>query len=327
MNSWPQWKARYREEIYHEQGFEEVFVDKVLSKLNNVEPSDVLPQFHFVDDKRKNRYIDFMIINQEKGYLLPIELDGAQKDTNHAKWNDFLSRQNALITRFNTVLRFTNLQMFNQPYDVIKQINSALEKQANAKTQQETTTDNTVVAQYDKPSTQPEQPPVVAKETKNHFSPLTAGAYFVFILMFAAVLFYTSKQDEGTTASEIQPHRQSEQHTGTTAQNNTQLLANNSKNAIPAKEANQHIGEKRTVCGYVAGVKPFSLGTYINFTQPYPNNSMTAVIFDSDLPNVANNANELYQTSGKQLCIEGVIETYRGTAQIKVRAAEQLLRP
>lgn len=111
MNNWKSWKIKYSKQIEHVAGYEEAFVDRVLSQIPEISPDDVIPQYHFVDDYNGNRYIDFMILNKAKGYYLPIELDGTYKDVNHQKWKDFLVRQNSLITKFGIVLRFSNKQM------------------------------------------------------------------------------------------------------------------------------------------------------------------------------------------------------------------------
>jgi hypothetical protein len=94
-----------------------------------IEPADVVPQYDFVDSVGKPRRIDFMIVNPEKGYLLPIELDGKKK-TENEDWNDFLKRQNALIRSFGTLLRYTNLQMLNNPQAIISEISKELAGQA-----------------------------------------------------------------------------------------------------------------------------------------------------------------------------------------------------
>ncbi|GKW54106.1 hypothetical protein NCCP2140_31590 [Pseudoalteromonas sp. NCCP-2140] len=110
-------------------GYEEIFIDKILSKIPEISPNDVIPQYHFVDDKGKNRYIDFMIINQVEGYYLPIELDGTYKDVDHNHWKDFLVRQNSLITKFGIVLRFSNKHMLNEPMEIIHKIRETLTSQ------------------------------------------------------------------------------------------------------------------------------------------------------------------------------------------------------
>ncbi|MPW36439.1 MULTISPECIES: hypothetical protein [Vibrio] len=131
--SWKTWKQRYSKQIEHVAGYEEAFVDRVLTQLPEVTPNDVVPQYHFKDDNGKNRYIDFMIINKSKGYCLPIELDGTYKDVNHQRWKDFLVRQNSLITKFGVVLRFTNKQMLFESDKIIRKINDTLYIQSKNK--------------------------------------------------------------------------------------------------------------------------------------------------------------------------------------------------
>ncbi|MDW1924897.1 hypothetical protein R7Q39_05615 [Vibrio sp. 947] len=133
MNNWKSWKIKYSKQIEHVAGYEEAFVDRVLSQIPEISPDDVIPQYHFVDDYNGNRYIDFMILNKAKGYYLPIELDGTYKDVNHQKWKDFLVRQNSLITKFGIVLRFSNKQMLGEPKSVINKIRHTLDIQSNNK--------------------------------------------------------------------------------------------------------------------------------------------------------------------------------------------------
>ena len=140
-STWSSWKKRYAEQIKHVVGFEEKFVDLVLSKISGIQPSDVIPQFNFKDRKGSNRYVDFMIINEEKNYKLPIELDGYSKmvgnGNQYHKFNDFLERQNAMIQEFGLVLRYTNKKMLNESREIISEIQSTLEKQENMQSTEE----------------------------------------------------------------------------------------------------------------------------------------------------------------------------------------------
>lgn len=137
MLSWNEWKIRYKHEIAHIVGFEEMFVDRILSKISSITPQDVIPQYHFVDEKGINRYIDFMIINESKGYCLPIELDGLSKmlgdNQEYQKFNDFLERQNSIVAKFGKVLRFSNKKMLNESNLVVEQIYHELSKQSDLK--------------------------------------------------------------------------------------------------------------------------------------------------------------------------------------------------
>lgn len=135
---WQKWKDYYAVQLQHPADFEKLFVDKVLSQLHNVEPSDVIPQYHFKDSRGKNRYIDFVITNDAKGFSLAIELDGLTKIQAHdrsldyGRYDDMMARQNDLLklTDIGSLLRFTNKQAFNQTAWVINEINQELQKQA-----------------------------------------------------------------------------------------------------------------------------------------------------------------------------------------------------
>ncbi|WP_051396315.1 hypothetical protein WMO13_05215 [Ignatzschineria larvae DSM 13226] len=130
---WQDWKLKNREKIKHIVGYEEKFVDEILSKIPEITPSDLFAQFPFKDHRGHNRYIDFMIFNREKGYQLPIELDGYSKINNkeYRVFNDFLERQNDLIQQFGIVLRYTNKKAFRHQDEVRKEIRNALRLQAN----------------------------------------------------------------------------------------------------------------------------------------------------------------------------------------------------
>ncbi|WP_104498414.1 OmpH family outer membrane protein [Acinetobacter indicus] len=133
MWDWQKWKYENRDKIKHIVGYEEKFVDEILSQIPEISPDDVIAQYPFKDNKSGNRYIDFMIINKSKGYKLPIELDGYAKINNkgYEKFNDFLERQNDLIQQFGVVLRYTNKKAFQQQQQVIHEIRKALQVQTN----------------------------------------------------------------------------------------------------------------------------------------------------------------------------------------------------
>lgn len=124
--NWQQWKAKYHRELEHIAGYEEKFVDLVLMNIPNLQPTDVIPQYHFKDSDGKNRYIDFMIINQHKNWLLPIELDGYAKmvgnGNDYERFTDFLSRQNDVIKIFGKIFRFSNKEFLTKPKSIINTI-------------------------------------------------------------------------------------------------------------------------------------------------------------------------------------------------------------
>lgn len=131
--TWLQWKRVNADKIAHPVGYEEAFVDKVLSRIPNLNPSDVIPQFSFLDNNGRQRRVDFMIKNEEKGICLPIELDGRRKDQTGELWNDFLERQNALVRSFGMVLRYSNAKMFNNPEAIIRELSDQISIQVATK--------------------------------------------------------------------------------------------------------------------------------------------------------------------------------------------------
>ena len=139
MSDWQQWKYINRYKIQHIVGYEEKFVDEILSQIPEITPNDVIAQYHFKDHRDGNRYIDFFILNEKKGYRLPIELDGYAKINNktYEVFNDFLERQNDLIQKFGIVLRYSNKKAFDQQSAVIAEIRKALKDQSDQKINQQ----------------------------------------------------------------------------------------------------------------------------------------------------------------------------------------------
>lgn len=137
-NAWQEWKEKNKRNLEHPVGFEESFIDLVLSKIKEIDPDDVISQYHFIDNNGKNRYIDFFILNKEKNYALPIELDGYKKmQMGYEKFNDFLERQNNIISQFGILLRYSNKKMLNESNKIIDEIEYFLSLQQERKITQE----------------------------------------------------------------------------------------------------------------------------------------------------------------------------------------------
>lgn len=92
-----------------------------------------------------------------------------------------------------------------------------------------------------------------------------------------------------------------------------------------AHMAQNHIGEKATVCGLVASTHYASSSkgepTFLNLGEAYPNHVFTAVIWGDnreqfDEPEV--------QYKGKSICVTGKIKSYRGVAQIILYSKKQI---
>lgn len=90
-------------------------------------------------------------------------------------------------------------------------------------------------------------------------------------------------------------------------------------------QATLHIGENATVCGTVVSAKYAysSRGqpTFINLDRAYPNQKFTVVIWGS---NRADFNRPEYKYRGRDICVTGYIDSYRGVPQIEVESPSQI---
>jgi hypothetical protein len=87
----------------------------------------------------------------------------------------------------------------------------------------------------------------------------------------------------------------------------------------------KYAGKTVTVCSKVQGTfvsKGEKKTTYISFGNPYPDNTFTAVIFETDLPNFKYNPSEYLKD--KNVCITGLVKIYKGKPEIIVNDESQL---
>lgn len=89
---------------------------------------------------------------------------------------------------------------------------------------------------------------------------------------------------------------------------------------ITSQEAYRYIGENIRFCGKIVELIKFKKGVYINFDNKFPNQSITAVIWDNDTK-VINIASGLYK---KEVCIDGKIENYKNKPQVTIRSPSQI---
>jgi hypothetical protein len=95
--------------------------------------------------------------------------------------------------------------------------------------------------------------------------------------------------------------------------------------SITAAEAANHVGESTKVCGSVASAKYSTetrkQPTFLNLDRPYPNHVFTALIWGSDRGSFPYAPEGL---QGKRICVKGVIELYKGKAEIIVTGPSQI---
>ena len=95
---------------------------------------------------------------------------------------------------------------------------------------------------------------------------------------------------------------------------------------IDANKAGNHVGEGATVCGEIVDTK-YSTGssgnpTFLNFDKPYPNHPFVVVIWGKDRPNFPPNPEIFYRF--KQVCVTGLIESFKGKPEIIASDKSQL---
>lgn len=97
------------------------------------------------------------------------------------------------------------------------------------------------------------------------------------------------------------------------------------QDSIPANDATRFIGQQKTVCGTVASAKYASRSkgkpTFLNLDKPYPRQVFTVLIWGSDRGNFDTPPEAL---SGKDICVTGVIQSYKGQPEIIVKDPGQI---
>ncbi len=391
ISIWNEWIRKHAEEMAHIANFEIKFVLEVLSKIPEIDPEDLIPQYPFYDAQKKLRRIDFLILSPEKGFALAIELDGYSKIQSYSDWEDLFVRQNALLESLNCMLlRYANRLWLNKPKHVIAEIRDTLRQQSiahqarlavqqsraeNAEDLKRLIEENRKVrAQVeelkasferfqDATSRVCDEPKINAKaaiieeqsechikqsvneKAKSDSSTQKSTLFLVALLVFGLILFCSAKvvtepkdlpiKNEVPSPSPVTSIASSKQVELPHAADNDRQPSTNpveieeekavnhaEEKCLTVKEARFHVGENWTVCGYLAQVVDGDKYSFLNFELKYPDNTFAGVI-----PNDAFlefKGINLYV--GKEVCIKGIIETYRDKPQIRLRNTSQWIR-
>jgi hypothetical protein len=96
----------------------------------------------------------------------------------------------------------------------------------------------------------------------------------------------------------------------------TSSLVAASAQTITTRDAAEHIGQNRTVCGQIAGERTAANSrgapTFINLDQAYPHEVFTAVVWQEHRASVGT-----LPTSGS-VCVTGAITEYHGIPEIQL---------
>jgi hypothetical protein len=95
--------------------------------------------------------------------------------------------------------------------------------------------------------------------------------------------------------------------------------------AISPEDAAKFIGQQKMVCGTVASAHYASRSkgqpTFLNLNKPYPHQVFTVLIWGSDRGKFEKPPEAL---SGKEICVMGMIQSYRGRPEIIVKDPSQI---
>ena len=99
----------------------------------------------------------------------------------------------------------------------------------------------------------------------------------------------------------------------------------NAQTNINVDSSMKHIGEKVTICTKIYSAKYFdnSKMTFLNAGAPYPNSSLTIVIFGKDRGNFKDAPETVYLN--KEICVTGFLKEYKGKAEIVVTKPAEII--
>lgn len=87
---------------------------------------------------------------------------------------------------------------------------------------------------------------------------------------------------------------------------------------IEAIKAAFYVGQNVMACGTLADIKHLENRHYLNLDKPYPNQSLTLLIWDNNYRWFEERFGKIDGMKGKRFCARGKIEEYKNNLQIKV---------
>lgn len=87
---------------------------------------------------------------------------------------------------------------------------------------------------------------------------------------------------------------------------------------IPAHKAPFYVGKEIMACGILSEVSKFSKGLYLNLDKPYPNQTLTLVVWDEHIAPIKLKFGDLNSKIGREFCALGTIEKYKKRLQLQV---------
>lgn len=326
-NNWHDLLLRMRGTGDRVSPYEEDFVKRILCKVQGINPSDVEPQWPFIDGGGKTRYADFIIKVSGKDRLA-IEVDGFNKNgrpigqpMTPKDWADFLKRQNALMLQGVALLRFSNSVVVYEPESAVHDLtemlmllrsNDSSFATSNTTRDQQSELLARLIDQLTKRNEEwLRNPPPKSSSISNYWKWIAGLSLVAFgavsIASFTANTNTTDvnhviQSDKGNIPNPIQQRV-------TTEELRTSPVPTTEGKRFDTRDAASHEGTFGSACGNVAQVSTRQgkngAFTAINFDRRYPSQSMSAMIYHNRflLDNVQ-------QLEGKRICVDGVVHSY-----------------
>jgi hypothetical protein len=123
---------QFRDDLQANSPYEVVFVERVLSRVPDLDFRNVSIQTAFTDDTGRQRRIDFTIVEGPR-VRLALEVDGYNKDgvnpgMSHEQFVDWQRRERAITRRGWTLLRFANRELNRDPAGCAEAIQVTLKR-------------------------------------------------------------------------------------------------------------------------------------------------------------------------------------------------------
>lgn len=87
---------------------------------------------------------------------------------------------------------------------------------------------------------------------------------------------------------------------------------------IEAYRAPFYVGQQVMACGALAATSKFSKGLYLSLDKPYPNQTLTLIVWDESIAPLEAKFGSFNSKIGRTFCALGTIEKYKKNLQIKI---------
>jgi very-short-patch-repair endonuclease len=295
--------------------YEALFAKNVLPLVPELSFDSISVQFPFNDIDRKQRYCDFVIM-EEGDIRIAIEIDGYDKrgiGMSHQDFVDWQRRQAALVSQGWFVLRFANRDVRDHPNRCAEHISLLLKRErSRAKNKELSPDDKKKLEQL-----------TTAQQTEISNLHKETSIMKYTIMSFTAIIGFLVLAFVFQGGNYFSPSVQSNQVMAATSV----MLGSTCESPLDWRYASENIGKTAAIKGPIVRVsyKEAVKGapTWIEVGATYPNTDRLVLIvwghnrdkFTELLP---------HQLEGKNVCAIGLIEQYKGIPQVELKLSSQI---